>query len=120
MIILKYKDFSNTTIINKVVEKLDREGIEDYEVSDRIPNDVISITAENLNGVRIYIPEEMEYSQFEIDDYIRKQAKFVRTNTTQERKFFIMKLTGTLTQPQYYNIIKWIIEEQGFCTILGI
>lgn len=120
MIILRDKNFSNIAmIIDKVTERLDQEGIVDYEVSDRVPTDVISMTA-NLSGIKIYIPRDLEYSQYEIDDFIRTQAKFVRTNTSMERNIYVMKLTGTLTQPQYYKLVKWIIDEQGFCTILSI
>jgi len=115
------KTFSmNTSTINKVKEKLENDQIEDFEVSDdKIPTDVISITA-NLNGLKIYIPKELEDFQYDLDDFIREQAKFVRTNTILERNIFVMKLNGSLTFTQYYKVIKYIIEEQGFCTILNI
>jgi hypothetical protein len=110
----------NTSTINKVKEKLENDQIEDFEVSDdKTPTDVISITA-NLNGLKIYIPKELEDVQYDLDDFIREQAKFVRTNTMLERNIFVMKLNGSLTFSQYYKVIKYIIEEQGFCTILNI
>ena len=117
MILLR-KYFSGT-MINKITEKLDQEGITDYEVSDRVPTDVISMTGEP-GGLKIYIPRDYEYSQYEIDDSIRTQAKFVRTNISSERNINVMKLQGTLTFPQMYKLVKYIINEQGFCTLLNI
>ena len=104
-------------MLNKVVEKLEKDGVVDYETADRIPTDVISVTTD-LNSLKIYIPKDLEYSQYEIEDYIRTLAKFVRTSTGMERNIYVMKLTGTLTQAQYIKLIEWIIDSQGFCTIL--
>lgn len=118
MILLRDKYFSGD-MIEKITTKLEQEGIGDYEVSDRIPTDVISITGEP-NGLKIYIPRDYEYSQYEIDDFIRTQAKFVRTNTNLERNIYVMKLTGSLTFPQMYKLVKFIIDEEGFCTLLTL
>ena len=71
-------------------------------------------------GLKIYIPRDYEYSQYEIDDFIRTQAKFVRTNTNMERNIYVMKLMGSLTFPQLYKLVKFIIAEEGFCTLLTI
>lgn len=116
MIVLRTNNFSDT-MLNKVVEKLEKDGVVDYETADRIPTDVISVTTD-LNSLKIYIPKDLEYSQYEIEDYIRTLAKFVRTSTGMERNIYVMKLTGTLTQAQYIKLIEWIIDSQGFCTIL--
>jgi hypothetical protein len=109
----------NTAMIQKITERLDKDGETDYEVSDRIPSDVISITGE-LNGLKIYIPTDLDYAQYEIDDFIRSMAKFVRTNTITEKGRFVMTLNGNLNFIQYYKLIKNIIKEEGFCTILDI
>jgi hypothetical protein len=109
----------NTAMIQKITERLDKDGETDYEVSDRIPSDVISITGE-LNGLKIYIPTDLDYAQYEIDDFIRSMAKFIRTNTITEKGRFVMTLNGNLNFIQYYKLIKNIIKEEGFCTILDI
>lgn len=112
------KSFSDN-MIDKVEEKLKSEKIVDYEVSDKVPGDVISINAE-LGALKIYIPKDYEYSQYEIDDFIRGLSKFIRTNVSMERNINVMKLNGSLTFVQYYKLVKYIIESQGFCTILSI
>ena len=49
----------------------------------------------------IYIPLEYEYSQYEIDNFVRSIAPFVRTETTlEDRNIFVMKLSGKLTESQ--------------------
>lgn len=117
---LKKKLFSrNKAMVDKIVEKLDNEGICDYEVSNKIPNDVISITAE-LGSLKIYIPTDMDYAQYEIEDYIRLLSRFVRTQVTTERGLYVMSLGSPLNFIQYYKLIKNIIDKEGFCTILNI
>jgi hypothetical protein len=118
MILLRYKKFSNN-MINKLVEKLEQNRIGDFEISDRIPMDTISITGD-VNKLKIYIPTDLENFQYDIDDFIRTHAKFVRTNTNLERNIFVMKLNNSLTFQQYYKLVEYIIEEQGFCTIVNI
>ena len=120
MIILRTKIFSKRDImIKNITSRLDREGLEDYEVSSRIPNDVISINSD-LSNIMIYIPSEFEYSQYEIDNFIRSIAPFVRTETTlEDRNIFVMRLSGKLTESQYYRLIKEIIKEEEFCTIIN-
>ena len=112
------KSFSDN-MIDKVEEKLKSEKIVDYEISDKVPGDVISINAE-LGALKIYIPKDYEYSQYEIDDFIRGLSKFIRTNVSMERNINVMRLNGSLTFVQYYKLVKYIIESQGFCTILSI
>ena len=104
--------------ISRITSKLDQEGLRDYEVSEKIPDDVISIDP-NLSSVKIYIPEELDGAQYEIDDHIRQVAKFIRINTTFDGKFCILSLSGTLQQSQLYRLIKYLVKEQGFCTILS-
>lgn len=117
----KRKLFSfSGNMVEKIVDKLEKDGLEDYEVSDRIPKDVISITTD-LKDIRIYIPLDLDYSQYEIDDEIRKNARFLRTKTILDRNIYEMTLIGgTLTFSQYYNVVKYIIKEQGFCTLLDL
>lgn len=103
-------------MIEQVVEKLDRDRIEDYEICQKIPNDVISV-APGPNP-RIYIPSEYDYFQYDIDNFLRIKAKFIRTTTDTEKGRYIMKLSGPLNLIQYYELIKYIIKEEGFCSIL--
>jgi len=104
-------------VILKLKEKLEKEKEIDWEVSDYIPNDSISVTA-NLSSIKIYVPEEFEYSQYDIDDFIRTEFKYIRTNVSYDRNILVMKLNGALTQVQFEKLVKYIIKSQGYCTLL--
>lgn len=121
MIIPRISHFSNLNtngkMITRLTEKLDRDHVEDYEVTDRIPKDVISVTADPTS-LKIYIPRDYEYSQFGIDDFIRSQVSHIRTTVTLDRNIYVMKLSGSLTFDQYYKLVRYIIDEEEFCSIL--
>lgn len=120
MIILRTVNYSMTTdkMIDNITSRLDREGIDDYEVLNIIPSDSISITSD-LKDTKIYIPIDYEYSQFEIDDYIRSVASYMRPSTTFDRNIYVMKLSGRLNETQYYKIVKYIATEHEFCVIIN-
>lgn len=118
MIILRTTNYSITdNMVKNITSRLDREGIDDYEISDSIPSDSISITSD-LKDTKIYIPTDFEYSQFEIDDFIRSMVSYMRPATTFDRNIYVMKLSGRLTEAQYYKLVKYIATEHEFCVIL--
>lgn len=115
-----YRLFSDKKVddmIDKLVDKLDKAGVYDYEIVDRIQKDVISINSD-LNNIRIYIPLEFEYSQFDIDDYVRDIVPFSRPVTTLDRNIYIMKIPTKLDFNQYFKLIKFIVENEEFCSII--
>ncbi len=119
MIILRTTNYSITdNMVNNITMRLDREGIEDYEVSDTIPQDSISITSD-LKDTKIYIPTDFEYSQFEIDDYIRSLVSYMRPTTTFDRNIYVMKLSGRLSETQYFKLVKYIATKHEFCVIIN-
>lgn len=119
MIILKRRHFSLTDdkMIDSLIEKLDSNFVEDYEVSDKVPKDEISLAIEN-SVPTIYIPTDLEYSQYDIDDFIRSMAPHLRTNTRLDRNIYTMKVSGQLNVNQYVKLVKFIIEISDFCTII--
>ena len=118
MIILRTARFSiANNMVKNITEKLDRDGIDDYDVSNSIPSDSISITSD-LKDTKIYIPTDFEYSQFEIDDYIRSMVSYMRPSTTYDRNIYVMKLSGRLSETQYYKLVKYIATEHEFCVII--
>lgn len=118
MIILRQQNFSlGFGISKKIGERLEKEHYQDFDISTRIPNDSISITA-NLGSVEIYIPEEFEYSQYEIDDFLRNLVPFIRTSIDQDRNMYIMTLSKPLTEDQYFKLVKYIIDANEFCVII--
>lgn len=106
-------------MIPKLVERLRLDKVEDFEVSDKVSTEDISISGD-LNNLKFYIPTGLDYFQYELDDFIRMQAKFVRTQTNLERNIYVMKLQGSLTLSQLVKVVKYIIDEQGYCTILDV
>ena len=105
-------------MINRITEKLDRDGVQDYEISSRIPKDVASITTD-LGDLKIYLPLDFEYNQYDIDNFIRNNfGSYIRTTTKQDRDIYIMTLSTRLNENQYYKLIKFIIELTEFITIL--
>lgn len=116
MILLRF--FSNNKfMVSRITDKLDSKGIRDYDVSDRISRDSISVTMD-LNNFRIYIPRSFEYSQYTIDDAIRAMIPYCRTTTVLDRNMYVMTLSSKLTENNLVDLVKHIIEEDEFCTLL--
>ena len=118
MIILRTKNFSKNNMLGNIVAKLDRDGIEDYDVSSRIPKDSISITTD-LANLKIYLPLDYEYSQYDIDDWVRnKVGSWIRSTTRMDRDLYVMTFSGKLNETQYYSLVKFIIESNEFVVLL--
>ena len=103
MIIIRQCLFSNksTYMIEEIADRLENKGIQDFEVVDKIPKDVISLLFLPSGEINIYIPREFEYSQYEIDDIIRSISPSFRTRTVLDRDIYVMKLTtGRLNTQQ--------------------
>lgn len=105
-------------MVKNITTRLDRDGVDDYEVSDTIPSDSISVTSD-LKDTKIYIPTDFEYSQFEIDDYIRSLVSYMRPSITFDRNIYVMKLSGRLSEVQYCKIVKYIATNYDFCVIIN-
>jgi hypothetical protein len=109
-------------MLDKITDKLDRERIDDYEVYDKIPSDVIGITGD-LKNATIYIPEEMDDELYRIDDFLRREARFLRTRlgvSSDKKKVRTIEIMGTLTLSQYVKLVDFIIDEADFCAIVDI
>lgn len=115
------KLFSNKeAVIKKVTEKLEKEKEYNYDVMDEVPKKYISISA-NLSNVEIYLPRDEEFFQYSIDDFIREILPFSYTDTRYESGLYKMSIKGAkLTETQYYKLLKFIIDQEGFCVILDI
>lgn len=108
---------NNQGMIDRITKKLDSAGLDDYDVATRIPEDSISITSD-LANLKIYLPREYEYSQYDIDDFIRGLGMF-RTKTVPDGDIYVMTVSGgRLNETQYFKLLKYIIEENEFITIL--
>ena len=124
MIIFREKTYSYfssskaNAMLKRITTKLDSEREENYDVETSIPDDVISVNLD-LDNLKIYIPEEFGFTQYSIDNKIRTLAGYIRTETRFERDIYIMELTSKINFDQYYKIIKYIIQEEGFCSIVN-
>lgn len=118
MITYKQKEYTNSSdVIRKATESLEKERTYDYEVSDKISKDFISISG-NLGNLEIWIPEEFEFSQYSIDDFIREMLPFAYTNVRQESGIYRMSVKGKLTQTQYTKLLRHIIKEAEFVVLV--
>lgn len=118
MITYKQKEYTNSSdVIRKATESLEKERTYDYEVSDKISKDFISISG-NLGNLEIWIPEEFEFSQYSIDDFIREMLPFAYTNVRQESGIYKMSVKGKLTQTQYTKLLRHIIKEAEFIVLV--
>lgn len=121
MIILRQCLFSNKSMymVEEIADRLENKGIQDFEVVDKIPKDVISLLFLPTGEINIYIPREFEYSQYEIDDIIRSISPSFRTRTVLDRDIYVMKLTtGRLNTQQCSKIVEKIIDLDGFCSLV--
>ena len=105
-------------MIEDIIKQLDKIDVDDYEVSSRIPLDSISITTD-LKSIKIYIPRDFEYSQYDIDDFIRSLSAHARTKTIYDRNIYVMTISSYLSLTQYCKLIKYISDEWEFCTIIN-
>ena len=121
MIILRQRHFSisDRRMIDKLLDKLEDAGIEDFELVPRIPRDVVSISINSIGMVNIYLPLDYEYNQYDIDDFIRRNfGPNYKTSTTLDRNIFIQKVSHQLGIDQVVELINYIIEETEFCAII--
>jgi len=118
MIILRTRFFSDKNMLMRIAHKLDKDGVEDYEISSRVQKDVTSITSD-LSDLKIYIPEDLEYSQYSIDGYLRELVgNHIRTMTKLDRDIYVMSVFGHLSESQYYDLVKYLITENEYLVLL--
>ena len=104
-------------MIEDIVKQLDKIDVEDYVVTKKIPLDSISVTTD-LNSIKIYIPRDYEYSQYDIDDFVKSLQPHARTKTVYDRNIYVMTVSSSLNMNQLCKLIKYISEEWDFCTII--
>ena len=118
MITFREKNYSNMnkSNIKEIVEKLEKERIEDFEVREYISDNDISINTD-LDHLEIYIPKEADFARYDIEDFISDMLPYSSINTVMERKVYVLKVRGKLRKDQYYKLLKFIIEEEGYIVI---
>lgn len=118
MITFREKTYSNMNKNNvkEIVEKLEKERIEDFEVREYISDNDISINTD-LDNLEIYIPQEADFAKYDIEDFISDMLPYASISTVLERKVCILKVRGKMRKDQYFKLIKFIIDEEGFVVI---
>lgn len=118
MITFREKNYSdmNKSNIKEIVEKLEKERIEDFEIREYISDNDISINTD-LDNLEIYIPKEADFARYDIEDFISDMLPYSSINTVMERKVYVLKVRGKLRKDQYYKLLKFIIEEEGYIVI---
>ena len=118
MITYKQKEYSKSSdTILKATQTLEKDRALDYEVSDKISKEFISING-NLGNLEIWIPQDFEFVQYSIDDFIRELLPYAYTNVRFESNIYKMSVKGKLTLPQYVKLVKHIMKEAEFVVIV--
>ena len=119
MIVYKQKEYSSPSeVIQKATQNLEKDRVYDYEVSDKISKEFISISG-NLGNLEIWIPQNYEFTQYSIDDFIRDLLPYAYTSVKFESNVYKMSVKGKLTLPQYIKLLKHIIKEAEFVVIVS-
>ena len=114
MIIFKEK---SAQMLDRISQKLDQAGLEEYEMVTDVPEDSVSITGELLDTI-VYLPQKYEYLQYDVSDFIRTLSPSLRSTSEVNRDLIKIKVRGKLTEPQYFKLIKYLIDETEFCSII--
>lgn len=112
MIILRHN--KNASELEK---KLERQGIQDFEVVSDIAKDSISVT-KDLKDFKVYFPLDLEYNKYDISDVIKLAQPGTRTNVEQEYDIATMTVTKPLLENTFYKVLKKIIDNEGFVSIV--
>ena len=118
MIRFREKTYSNMnkSSVEEIVEKLEKERIEDFEVREYISDTEISINTD-LDNIEVYIPKDADFAKYDIEDFISDMLPYSSINSVIERKVVILKVRGKMRKDQYLKLVKFIIEEEGFIVI---
>lgn len=112
------KEFSsNSLLIKDVTGKLEKEKEYNYEVDSEVSKDFISINSD-LSNIIVYLPRAYEFSQYNIDDFIREMLPYTNTDIRSLNNRLELRVYGKLTSIQYYKLVKFLIKEGDFCIIL--
>ena len=97
MITFREKTYSNMNknTVEEIVEKLEKERIEDFEVREYISDNEISINTD-LDKLEVYVPREADFARYDIEDFICDMLPYVSINTVQERKVYVLKVRGKM------------------------
>ena len=107
-------------LFKEIIDDLKRKNITDVDIDNKlVPRDCVGVTGD-LRSVKIYLPEDEEYLQYEVEDWIRKTIKLARTNITFERNVLAIRVMTPMTKIQYRSLIEYLVKEFGFCSLLNI
>lgn len=117
MIVKRNKMFSE---LDRIINRLEKIDVKDYTVVDKVSKEDINISG-GLRNTEIYIPENFDDLVYKINDFLKRESRFLRTKviTSPDKKNMrILVIEGSLTLPQYTKLVKFITEESDFCNII--
>lgn len=118
ILVRNIKLFSARDMINEIEKELKRTREDNFEVTDIIPSDVCSIEVDDLGKVSIYVPGDFDYFRFDVEDFIRREYQYQVIDSVFERDVFILRPRFPMKTKEVLNIIRYIIKESDFCSII--
>lgn len=104
----------------KIIDRLKKDKIEDYDIIEEPPYDTISIEIDP-EELKINIPSDQEYIRFEIEDFIRDEIKYYRVKVDSINRYLtVMRVRGLrpLTINEISNLVEFIINKYEFCSVI--
>lgn len=114
---LKY--FSSLPNIEPLKRALKAKKIDQYEVVKKPSQDYITLDTSDSKKIFIHIPEDREYTQYDIEKYVRTNLRHVRVEQIYEKDSMVYVLRGNFTEPQVCDLIKAIITIDDCCGLIG-
>lgn len=120
MIIFRRKLYSNILgrfpMIKEISKMLDDSREYNYDLEDNIPSDSVSLNFD-LSNMIINLPLDMEYIQYDIDDFVRSLNPSFRTSSIPDRDIVRVKIKGNLSLSQAYKLVKYLIKVAEYIVI---
>ena len=103
-----------------ITYRLDMIDVKDYNIVEKVSKEDVNISGE-LRNTEIYVPEDFDDIIYKINDFLKRESRFLRTRIIQspdKKNMRILVIEGSLTLPQYAKLVKFITEESDFCNIV--
>lgn len=115
---IKFYSAKSDIMFSNIEKELKRQRVEDFDIEENIPSDSCSLEID-INGLlTINVPDRFDFFRYEVEDYIRSKYPYQYITTDIDRDLYRLKLSMPLKESGIIDLIKYIIGEQDFCTLI--